>query len=134
MADRRLVPQEQFGVGGIESVRGYRQDALLADNAVFASAELRLPIYRDRKQQLVLQLAPFVDFGTTWNSSARRNFSDRYLVKSDTLASIGIGLRFSLSDRLNARFDWGIPLIDIDSREKIWQEKGLYISINYNPF
>jgi hypothetical protein len=27
-----LVPLEQFGLGGIESVRGYRQDALLTDN------------------------------------------------------------------------------------------------------
>jgi len=35
-----LVPLEQFGVGGIRSVRGYRQDALLADNGIFASAEL----------------------------------------------------------------------------------------------
>ncbi len=133
LANRALVPTEQFGVGGIQSVRGYRQDALLADNALFASAEVRLPIYRAREQQLVLQLAPFFDFGTTWDSGAK-NFTDRNLSNSDTLASIGLGLRFQLGERLNARFDWGIPLVDIDSRERTWQEKGLYFSINYNPF
>lgn len=133
LADRALVPTEQFGVGGIQSVRGYRQDTMLADNALFASAEIRLPIYRARDQQLVLQLTPFFDFGTTWDSGAK-NFTDRNLSNSDTLASIGLGLRFQLGDRLNARFDWGIPLVDIDSRERTWQEKGLYFSINYNPF
>ncbi|HCF25800.1 MAG TPA: hemolysin activation/secretion protein [Cyanobacteria bacterium UBA11049] len=133
LADRALVPTEQFGVGGIQSVRGYRQDAILADNALFASAEIRLPIYRAREQQLVLQLTPFFDFGTTWDSGAK-NFTDRNLSNSDTLASIGLGLRFQLGDHLNARFDWGIPLVDIDSRERTWQEKGLYFSINYNPF
>lgn len=133
LANRALVPTEQFGVGGIQSVRGYRQDALLADNALFASAEVRLPIYRAREQQLVLQLTPFFDFGTTWDSGAK-NFTDRNLSNSDTLASMGLGLRFQLGDRLNARFDWGIPLVDIDSRERTWQEKGLYFSINYNPF
>ena len=133
LANRALVPTEQFGVGGIQSVRGYRQDALLADNALFASAEVRLPIYRAREQQLVLQLAPFFDFGTAWDSGAK-NFIDRNLSNSDTLASIGLGLRFQLGERLNARFDWGIPLVEIDSRERTWQENGLYFSINYNPF
>ncbi|HEY9783396.1 MAG TPA: ShlB/FhaC/HecB family hemolysin secretion/activation protein, partial [Leptolyngbyaceae cyanobacterium] len=117
LADDALVPLEQFGLGGIESVRGDRQDALLADNGVFASAELRLPIYRSQEQQLTLQLTPFVDFGTVWDDSVRSvenlNPSD-----SDTLASIGLGLRFQLGDRLTARLNWGIPLIDIDSRKR----------------
>ncbi len=100
---------------------------------MFASAELRLPIYRRQEQQLTLQLTPFVDFGTVWDESGRSvdnlNPSD-----SNTLASIGLGLRFQLADRLTARLDWGIPLIDIDSRERTLQEKGLYFSIQYNPF
>lgn len=132
IADSALVPLEQFGLGGIESVRGYRQDALLADNGAFASGELRLPVYRNREQQLTLQLTPFVDFGTTWDSSGRN--ADNNASDSDTLASVGIGLRFSLSDRLTARFDWGIPLIDVSQRERTLQEKGLYFSVQYNPF
>lgn len=133
LADRRLVPQEQFGVGGIDSVRGYREDVLLGDNALFASAEIRLPIYRNPEQNLLLQLTPFVDFGTVWDSGSK-NLIERKLSNSDTLASVGLGLRLQLSDRLTARFDWGIPLVDIDSRERTWQEKGLYFSFTYNPF
>lgn len=133
LADRALVPLKQFGLGGQESVRGYRQDALLADNGVLASAEFRLPIYRNKERKLLLQLTPFIDFGTSWDSGKRRG-NDLDNSYSDTLASVGLGLRFELSDQLTARFDWGIPLIDTDTRERRWQEKGLYFSINYNPF
>ena len=66
-ADRPLVPLEQIGIGGQESVRGYRQDALLTDNAVFASAEVRLPFARVPGENNLLQVAPFIDFGTAWN-------------------------------------------------------------------
>ena len=69
IADRTLVPIEQFSLGGLESVRGYRQDLLLSDNGAFASLEVRLPILRPQLSS-VLQLTPFVDFGTTWNNSS----------------------------------------------------------------
>jgi hemolysin activation/secretion protein len=52
------------------------------------------------------------------------------------LASAGIGLRFQLGDRLSARLDWGIPLVDVDitSEEKSLQEEGLYFSVFYRIF
>lgn len=132
LADRALVPIEQFGLGGINSVRGYRQDALLTDNGAFASVELRLPIYRVPQQRLVVQLAPFVDLGTTWDNSSR--VSTGNTSQTNTLASVGLGLRCQLSDYLTARLDWGIPLVDISSGGRTWQEKGVYFSVIYNPF
>ncbi|KJH71783.1 ShlB/FhaC/HecB family hemolysin secretion/activation protein [Aliterella atlantica] len=131
LADRALVPLEQFGLGGINSVRGYRQDALLTDNGAFASVELRLPIYRQPQQRLVVQLAPFVDLGTTWDNSSS---VDGNTSESNTLASLGLGLRCQLGDRFTARLDWGIPLVDISSGDRTWQENGLYFSVIYNPF
>ncbi len=44
LADGSLLPSEQFGLGGQETVRGYRQDALLTDNGTLLSTELRIPI------------------------------------------------------------------------------------------
>jgi hemolysin activation/secretion protein len=129
LADRALVPLEQFGLGGQQTVRGYRQDLLLTDNGFFASAELRYPILR--APQLgggVLQITPFVDFGTTYNSSNRAD------PDPNSLASVGLGLLWQ-SNRINARFDWGIPLIDVNSRNNTLQEEGLYFSVVYNqPF
>ncbi len=128
LADRALLPLEQFGLGGLESVRGYRQDSVLSDNGVFASAELRVPIYRLPRQQGVLQVTPFLDFGTAWNSSGKDAPED------NTLLSVGLGLRFQLGDRLTARIDYGIPLIDVPSSDRTWQENGLYFSIVGSPF
>lgn len=127
LADRALVSLEQFSLGGIESIRGYRQDLLLTDNGAFASAEVRLPILRIPRLNGVLQVAPFVDVGTAWNSG--RSDPD-----PNTLASVGLGLRWQQGDRFTARLDWGIPLVSVDSRERTWQENGVYFSVLYNPF
>ena len=128
LADRALVPLEQFSLGGQETVRGYRQDLYLTDSGVSASAEVRFPILRVRQVGGVLQIAPFVDLGTVWNSSGRDDPAQ------STLASIGIGLRWQMGNRLTARFDWGIPLVDVNPGERTLQEKGLYFSVGYNLF
>jgi hemolysin activation/secretion protein len=122
-----LVPLEQFGLGGQQSVRGYRQDALLSDNAIFASAEVRLPVFKDKDRDMVVQVAPFLDVGTSWNS-------DGPDPEEKNLASVGLGLQFQWSDRLTARVDWGYPLIDFKSRDRTWQENGFYFSLIANPF
>lgn len=77
----------------------------------------------------MLQITPFVDYGTVWNSSGNSDSDPNNLV------SVGLGLLWQ-SNRLNARFDWGIPLVSVDSRdEDSLQEKGLYFSIVYTqPF
>ncbi len=121
-----LVPLEQFGLGGIESVRGYRQDALLTDSGALVSAEFRFPIYRQPRRRLVVQLTPFIDFGTAWNLGTNPD--------PNTLGSLGLGLRFQLGN-ITARLDWGIPLVNISSQEeRTWQENGVYFSIVSSPF
>jgi len=127
-ADRRLVSLEQFGVGGLASVRGYRQDQILTDNGVFGSVEVRIPVLRVSEAQALLQVVPFFDVGTGWNNFEGGDIDPTWLV------SVGAGLRFQLSDRLNARLDWGIPLNKADSDQRTLQEKGLYFSILWNAF
>jgi hemolysin activation/secretion protein len=126
VANRAILPFEQFGLGGVDSVRGYRQDALLADNGVFASTEVRLPIARFAPDS-ILQIAPFVDFGTVWNNSGEK-------IPQKTLFSTGLGLRYQFSDKLTAKVEWGIPLLSIEGSKSTWQENGIYFSIVYNAF
>ncbi len=123
-----LLALEQFGLGGQNSVRGYRQDVLLTDNGALASVELRVPILRLARQSGLVQVAPFVDAGAAWNSS------DRTSPSANFLASAGIGLRLRLGNGLAANLDWGIPLVNLDSKGKTWQENGLYFSITSSPF
>lgn len=119
-----LVPLEQFRLGGFDSVRGYRQDLVLGDNGMSASAEVRVPIFRFRKIDGVVQLAPFFDIGTVWNKN------ELNVINNDFLAAVGIGINFSVADRINARLDWGIPLVDVDQGDSL-QESGIYFSINF---
>jgi hemolysin activation/secretion protein len=126
VANRAILPFEQFGLGGVDSVRGYRQDALLADNGLFASTEARFPIARFSKDSLLL-VTPFIDFGTVWNNSSES-------LPRKTLLSAGMGLRYQLSDRLTAKVEWGIPLISLEGSKRTWQENGIYFSVVYNPF
>jgi hemolysin activation/secretion protein len=106
-------------------VRGYRQDALLTDNGAFASAELRVPVYRDESG--VLQLTPFVDAGTVWNSGGKDS------PNPNTLVGAGVGLRWQSGNRFSARLDYSIPLVNVESEKRTWQENGLYFSVEYNP-
>jgi hemolysin activation/secretion protein len=124
-ADRPLLSMEQFGIGGLDSVRGYRQDALLTDSGLLAAAEVRLPIVRIPQWDSTIALTPFLELGHGWN---------RGRPDSNTLLSVGMGLRWRLGRRFLARFDWGIPLISAKSSKATLQEQGLYFSVLWNPF
>lgn len=128
IASTRLLSLEQFGLGGLDSVRGYRQDYLLTDNGAFASAEVQIPILRLPQASGLLQVIPFVDLGMAWNNQQANP-------DPNALAAVGLGLRWSSGDRFTARLDWGIPLVSVDSQTRTWQENGLYFSLVYNnPF
>ncbi|MDH6106404.1 ShlB/FhaC/HecB family hemolysin secretion/activation protein [Anabaenopsis tanganyikae CS-531] len=122
LATETLVPLEQFSVGGISSVRGYRQDALLTDNGVVVTAEVQLPVWRLSKNESVLSVIPFADFGVGWNSD------HTVKLNTNTLMGSGLGLQWQ-TGQLKARIDWGIPLIHVKSQDRTWQESGLYFSV-----
>jgi hemolysin activation/secretion protein len=129
LADRPLLSLEQIGIGGVQSVRGYRQDLLLTDNGAIASAEVRFPIWRVPKVKGLLQIAPFIDLGVGWNHSGEKANPD-----SDKLLGAGVGLLWQMGDRLNMRLDYGIPLINVGGGDRTFQEKGIYFRINYFAF
>ncbi|PSB10838.1 ShlB/FhaC/HecB family hemolysin secretion/activation protein [Pleurocapsa sp. CCALA 161] len=122
-----LVPLEQFRIGGFNSIRGYRQDLSLGDNGLFVSTELRIPVWRFKKFDGLLQVAPFFDLGTVWNS-------DDVEIANATLPALGIGLNLVMGDRFNARLDWGIPLVQIETKGNSLQEDGVHFSIDYSFF
>ncbi|MDJ0732592.1 MAG: ShlB/FhaC/HecB family hemolysin secretion/activation protein [Nostocaceae cyanobacterium] len=133
IADKGLLSSEQFAIGGLGSVRGYRQNQLLSDNGFFASAEVQLPILRTGNSNLpnrggVLQIIPFFDVGTAWNNSGIAN------PNPSTLVSLGMGLQWRHNNNFIARLDWGIPLVSANSRDRTWQENGLLFSLQWNPF
>ncbi len=123
-----LLPLEQFSIGGIDSVRGYRTDQAVGDDGVIGSVEVRLPIVRSRNGFGLLQLVPFVDAGTVWSNG------DEADLDSNTLVSTGLGLRWQLNNSLSARLDWGIPLVPVERRGDSLQDNGIFLSIQMQPF
>jgi hemolysin activation/secretion protein len=125
-ADRPIISLEQFALGGLGSVRGYRQNTLLTDNGLFASVEVRLPILRVREMEGILQLTPFLDFGTGWNTSG-------FEPDPNILASTGIGLLWQAGKGVSMRLDWGIPIGRVSFRGNTWQDDGITFSIQLRP-
>ncbi|MDJ0746176.1 MAG: ShlB/FhaC/HecB family hemolysin secretion/activation protein [Xenococcaceae cyanobacterium MO_167.B27] len=128
LADSSLLPIEQIGIGGANSVRGYRQGLLLTDNGVIASAEIQIPIIRIRSWDSVIQLAPFFDYGVAWNGGIDTD------PDPNNLASVGVGLIWNISDRFSARFEYGAALTDVDNRGDSLQEDGFLFRITNRPF
>lgn len=127
LAGGSLVPLEQFRVGGVTSARGYRQDFSLGDSGLFTSAELRIPVLRLRHIDGLVQIAPFFDLGTVWNT-------DNVEIANQTLPSLGIGVNFTMGSRFNARLDWGIPLREVATKGSSLQEEGVHFSVDYSFF
>jgi hemolysin activation/secretion protein len=128
LASDSLVPIEQFSIGGLTTVRGYRQDVLVTDNGIVTSVEARVPIFQTPQAKRSLQIAPFIDFGIGWNTG--RDSPD-----PNTLVGLGCGLLWQMGENFSARLDWGIPLINIPNSEgRTWQENGVYFQLEYKPF
>lgn len=126
LATDKLLSSEQFGLGGQQTVRGYRQDALLRDNGALLSAEARFPILRFAIDSIV-QITPFLEGGVAWNN-------ENTPPGNNVLLGTGIGLLWQQGDHLSARLDWGIPLVNIDSPGDSLQDSGVYFSLQYNPW
>jgi hemolysin activation/secretion protein len=120
-----LLPLEQFTLGGVGTVRGYRQNQEVGDNAVVGTIEVYIPLIGDNSNSSKLNLIPFFDGGTVWD-----NNSD----EAEALASLGLGLDWQFKEFLSLRVDWGVPLINTGERGDSLQDNGFSFSLQIQPF
>ena len=97
--DQSVVSMEQFSLGGMNTIRGYRENQLIRDNALVISPELRIPVYKDRYGQALVYLIPFFDYGTAWNTDGPKN--------RETIYSAGLGVTYNPTDYINMAVYWG---------------------------
>jgi hemolysin activation/secretion protein len=118
-----IFPLEQIAVGGRYSVRGYQEYSLVRDNATLASFEARIPIYRTAAGVDTLFLAPFVDFGHSWNSQVPTP-------DPKTLASVGGGLIWNIPWN-DSRFEiyYGKQLNRLDLGDGNLQDLGIHFQL-----
>ena len=120
-----LLGLERYGLGGPSTVRGYRQNELLTDNGAILSLEARFPLWRDRDNDGLLQITPFIEGGYGWN-----NREDN--PETNGLLSAGAGLLLQV-ENLDFQIDVGIPLIDTEDNDTL-QERGIHFSLGYSFF
>ncbi|MEH2264834.1 ShlB/FhaC/HecB family hemolysin secretion/activation protein [Nostoc sp.] len=119
-----LLSLEKISIGGVDTVRGYRQNQIVADNGVVGGVEVRIPLTSNVQ---TLQLIPFVDIGTAWNNRS---------INADpqTIASLGLGLNWQPLNGLVLRADYGIPFMGTSDRGTSLQDNGFSFSVRYQPF
>ena len=81
-----LLPQERMSIGGIHSVRGYRENELVRDQGYYGSLEFHYPVIGQvGGDGHHLILIPFMDYGAAWNKNET----------SDHLHSVGISFKLA---------------------------------------
>src|SRR6185369_4968318 len=103
-----LISNEQFSIGGADSVRGYLEAEALGDYGVSGSFEVHSPAWVRTLggSDFSLYGLGFADAGVTSLIAA--------LPGQDSvtdLASLGLGMRFVALGGLQGALDWAYPLI-----------------------
>ena len=120
--DDRVVSMEQFSLGGVNTIRGYRENQLIRDNAFIISPELRFPVYKDRYGKALVYLIPFVDYGIGWNSNGPREREEIY--------SAGLGVTYNPTDHISMSLYWGHGFEDFGVRNNNdLQDDGIHFQL-----
>ena len=123
VTDDALTPAVQKSFGGVNSIRGYEEREVSADNGFTGSIEFQSPLISNfiptlqRSKEYLsnnpddwtvhrLQFVGFYDFGRSEKIDPLRGEE-----KNVSFSSLGAGIRLALTKFSQFRFDFGIPLI-----------------------
>jgi hemolysin activation/secretion protein len=108
LADLPLVSGEQFGGGGLGTVRGYLEGEVFGDEAIFGTVELRSPPLFHFAGSKISDWRVYL-FAEGGHLSILDPLPEQ--TANFDLASFGVGSRIGLADHFNGSLDLGIPLI-----------------------
>jgi len=124
-----LFPIEQIAIGGLGTVRGYRENELVRDNGLILSAEARMPVLRfavdalpQQARDNVVRVAPFADWGRGWNKGEPTP-------TPRTIASVGIGFLWDVGDVATAQLYYGRALRHIHQPDHDLQDEGIHFRV-----
>jgi hemolysin activation/secretion protein len=106
-----LMPTEQYGLGGYNTVRGYDERVANGDNAWVFNAEFRTPpgsiakIFGNQEVDDRIQFLGFWDYGFVGFNNAQPGQNSTYLMGA------GPGLRYNIDRFVSVQFDWGFQLM-----------------------
>jgi hemolysin activation/secretion protein len=133
-----VISNEQFGIGGADSVRGYLESAQLGDRGLLGTVELRSPSlgrfigmpntrlvvsgFYDIGAQSTLQYIESTLVNGVLTNVARHS-------KGSQLSSVGAGVRFSGFGGVDAALDWAWPLEDSGDTQR--GDSRLHLRLHY---
>jgi len=116
-----LLSIEKYALGGVKTVRGYRQNQVVRDNAYLVSLEAHylpeLPIWVD--------FVGFLDWGRG------ENHEDSTADGRSDLASIGVGAVMKLSQKFSAELYLAHGFDDFKASEYDLQDDGVHFRLEY---
>ena len=132
VSDRNLIPSEQLGAGGFDTVRGYDERAANGSIGVLITEELRTPPFRPAKYLGApdfgeeAQLLAFWDYG-----SVREKQLAPGARSSVQLQSAGLGLRYTIARYFDFRLDYGWQLRKLPDAAGRSQLGHLGVTVSY---
>lgn len=106
ISSQNLLPSEQFGIGGYNTVRGYNEREVNVDNAFVGNFEVRsFAFHLFKKWEDELYFIGFLDYGIGRNHKPLPE--DK---KPEFLLGVGPGIRYMINPYLSVRVDWGFKL------------------------
>jgi hemolysin activation/secretion protein len=116
-SSRNLLYTEQLGASGPDMLRGYDTNAILGDQGVVLSNELRSANFRNKEAANLgqVQFLAFCDYAHVFS----KDFVATDVNKQNASS---VGVRYNLRSNLTARFDYGWQLIHLpnsDSKDQL---------------
>jgi len=131
LATTSLMPTEQFGLGGYNTVRGYDERVANGDNAWVMNLEFWTPpgsvfkIFGNQEVEDRLQFLAFWDYGSVGFADPLPGQVQYWLM------SVGPGLRYNIDRYVNVQFDWGFQLHQAPPGTKVGNRAELSATIAY---
>ena len=115
-SNKPLLPLEIFSIGGINSVRGYRQSQFARDIGWSLSMNLPVTLMYD------LEAVPFVDSGQAWNHQNQQK---------NTLVSVGLELNWRPDNHWLVNTYYARPLTETRKQGDSLQDDGVGFRVQY---
>lgn len=131
-----LLPSEQTGLGGYDTVRGYEERTFNVDNALLFNLEIRSPTIAFTKRygeylKNELTFLAFFDYGFG------ANHEGDVIVETGNkptvwLAGAGPGVRWNFGRYVSVRYDWGVRINQKKSEVGTgWQQSHFAFTASY---
>jgi hemolysin activation/secretion protein len=111
-----LVPGEQFGLGGPESLRGFLVREIANDKGVSGQFELYTPELASKlslPDRFRMRMVGFYEYGQLW-----RNLALPGETTNQSISDVGLGLRLNYGKSVSLRFDVANILVGAGTRQR----------------